>query len=165
MRSQEWKTAGLILALSGSMALAQAENRTNAPPQMKASKLGPEMKGPKPGPEKMIERFDADGDGHLNEAERQAMDEAMLKHRDRRGGPSRPSREEIMKRFDADGDGVLSEVEREAMRTERERIREENSKRFDADGDGQLSEAERKTMHETLRAERPAPPSQANVDN
>ena len=166
MKLQAWKTAGLVLTLSGSMAFAQNENETTAPPKTKGPKTNSEMKGTRPGPEEILKRFDADGDGTLSETERQAMDEAMLKNRDRRGGPqgNRPSRDEIMKRFDTDGDGVLSETEREAMRTERERMREENRKRFDADGDGQLSEAERKTMHETLRAERPAPPPEDGVD-
>jgi Ca2+-binding EF-hand superfamily protein len=166
MTSQAWKIAGLVLALSGSVAMAQTESETNAPPKRKGPKPDPEMQGTRPGREEVLKRFDADGDGTLNEAERQAMDAAMLKHRGRPGGPqgNRPSREEIMKRFDTDGDGELSESEREAMRAERERIREENSKRFDADGDGQLSKEERKTMHETLRDERPEPPPEEGGD-
>ena len=106
------------------------------------------------------------GDGTLNETERQAMDEAMLKYRDRRGGPEghRPGREEIMKRFDADGDGELSETEREAMRAERDRMREKNMKRFDADGDGELSREERETMRDTLRDERPEPRAEDGAD-
>lgn len=175
MKSQAWKIAGLALALSGSVAMAQTESETNAPPEMKGTKPNPEMRGRKPGPEmkrrkpapeEVFKRFDADGDGSLSETERQAMDEVMLKRRERQGGPQgrRPGREEMMKRFDTDGDGVLSEAEREAMRTERERMRAENMKRFDTDGDGRLSEAERKTMHETLRDERPAPPPEEGED-
>ena len=151
MKSQTWKTAGIVVALCSSAAMAQEVGTTNA---------APAFKGQKPGPEEMLKRFDADNDGTLSEDERQAMHEAMPKHRNRRAGPPRhrPNHEEIMKHFDADGDGVLSEAEREAMHTERVRLREENRNRFDADGDGQLSEEERKTMHETLREERPAPP-------
>lgn len=152
MKSQAWKFAGLALALSGSVALAQDGGDTNAPPKMKKQK---------PSQEEMLKRFDTDGDGQLSEVEKTAMHEAMRgqHERGRPDGPrgNRPDREEIMKRFDADGDGVLSETEREAMRAERDRRREEHMKRFDADGDGQLSEAERTTMRETLRAERPAP--------
>lgn len=163
MKLQTWKIAGMVLALSGSVALAQTESETNPPPKMKGPKPNPEMKGPKPGPEEMIRRFDVDGDGQLSEAEKAAMHQAMQKKRGQRGrsgGPQgeRPSREEMLKRFDTDGDGVLSETERDAMREERDSRREANMKRFDADGDGQLSEAERETMHKTLRDERPAPP-------
>lgn len=154
MKSKIWLVAGMVVALGGSMALA-AEGGDAKPP--------PGTKGPKPGSEELLKRFDTDGDGKLNEAERQAMHEAMSQHNEEMGRPGpkgrRPSREEMMlERFDTDGDGVLSEAEREAMRTEWERIRAENLKRFDADGDGQLSEAERETMRTTLRAERPAPP-------
>jgi Ca2+-binding EF-hand superfamily protein len=108
----------------------------------------------------MLKRFDADGDGVLNETEREAMRKAIQA---RRGGPGgeRPDREEMMKRFDADGDGVLSDEERAAMEAarkehlaERQQLREEMLKRFDADGDGQLSEEERNTMRETMKAER-----------
>jgi hypothetical protein len=151
MKSQAWKIAGMVIALGGSVAMAQDGGKTNAPPK---------MKGQKPNPEKMLKRFDTDDDGKLNEAERQAMHEAMPKRGGGPGGPQhqRPGRGEAMKRFDTDGDGVLSEAEREAMRTERKRFQEENMKRFDADGDGRLSEEERKIMWETLRDERPAPP-------
>lgn len=157
MKSQIWKTAGLVVALCSSVAMAQEAVKTNAAPAFKRQK---------PGSEEMLKRFDTDDDGTLSEAERQAMHEAMPKQRNRRAGPPRQrhSREEVMKRFDTDGDGVLSEVERAAMHTERERLREENRKRFDADGDGQLSEEERKTMHETLREERSAPPPEQGGD-
>ena len=146
MKSQAWKIAGIVVILCGTTAMAKKAEKANAPP---------EGKGSKPGPEEVMKRFDADGDGQLNEAELQAMYDAR---RNRPDGYQRhrPSREEIMGRFDTDGDGELSESEREAMRAEGKRMREENKKRFDADGDGQLSEEERKTMHETLREERSA---------
>ena len=161
MKSQAWKIAGLVLALSGTVAVAHAESESNDSRKKKGQKPDSEMNGQRPDREEILERFDADGDGTLNEAERQAMHDAMPNRRYRAGGPPghRPSREEIMERFDTDGDGELSESERHVMRAERERIREENVKRFDADGDGELSREERKTMHETLRDERPEPPA------
>ena len=129
----------------------------------------PEGKGPRPDrarPEggadrdarrdALCKKFDTDGDGTLNEAEREvaraAMKERMGEGRD---GPPRPSKEMLLKRFDADGDGELSEAEREAARAAmKERMGEGRDgpprpskemllKRFDADGDGELSEAER----------------------
>ena len=58
----------------------------------------------------MIEKFDTDGDGQLNDAEKQVAKE---KHR-----------KKMAKRFDADGDGELSETERNAAKEAREKHRE-----------------------------------------
>jgi len=52
----------------------------------------------------LIQKFDKDGDGKLNEEERAAMREEMRKNRE--------------KAFDKDGDGKLSIEERKAMREE-----------------------------------------------
>jgi len=52
----------------------------------------------------MIQKFDADGDGKLNDAERQEARAAM--------------QDRMLDRFDADGDGVLSEEERATMKSE-----------------------------------------------
>jgi hypothetical protein len=160
MKSQTWKITGLILAICGTVAMAQTESDSTPPVKKKGQPPNQEMKGNRPDREAILERFDTDGDGTLNEAERQAMHEAMPNRRQRPGGPQgqRPGREEILKRFDTDGDGELSESERREMRAERERMRQEHMERFDADGDGELSEAERKVMHETLRDERSEPP-------
>lgn len=65
------------------------------------------------GREEMLKQFDKDGDGQLDEAEREALRTAMAA---RFGGGQRMNREEMMKRFDTDGDGQLSEEERAAMR-------------------------------------------------
>jgi Ca2+-binding EF-hand superfamily protein len=166
MKSQAWKIAGLVLALGGTVAMTHAEPDTNDSRKKKGRKPGAEMKDQRPDREAILERFDADGDGTLNDAERQALRDAMADRRHRPGEPPghRPGREEIMERFDTDGDGVLCESEREALRAERERIRQKHLERFDADGDGKLSKAERKTMHETLRNERPEPSAEEDGD-
>lgn len=78
----------------------------------------------------IIARFDKDGDGKLNQEEREAAKAA-------RG----QMRAKVLERFDADKDGKLSETEREAMKAA---ILE----KFDADGDGELSVEERKAAHE-----------------
>jgi hypothetical protein len=156
--------AGLVLSVFGSLAVAETGSEANPPEKKKGQKPDKEMNDSRPGREAVLERFDTDGDGTLNEAEREALNDAMQKHRHRPGGPHgrRPGREEILERFDADGDGALSESERLEMRTERERMRREHMERFDTDGDGKLSGEERKTMHETLRVERPEPHTEDN---
>jgi HlyD family secretion protein len=76
--------------------------------------------GNRPDFSEMIRQFDKDGDGQLDEAEREQMRAAMQTRfggqgQGGQGGP-RMSREEMLKRFDKDGDGELNEEERAAMR-------------------------------------------------
>ena len=153
MKTNEWKKAGLLMALIGAASLAQAEQG-----QGKGKGDGRKM------PPEMMEKFDTDGDGQLNDTEKKAMrDEMMAK------------REEMTEKFDTDGDGKLNEEERAAMfeatgkeapqgrkgqggpegksgkgqrmsPEQREKMLEE----FDADGDGKLNEAERATARETM---------------
>ena len=68
-------------------------------------------------PADMLKQFDKDGDGQLDDTEREAMRAAMTA-RFGAGGPggARLSREEALKRFDKNGDGELDETERAAMR-------------------------------------------------
>lgn len=70
---------------------------------------------PRFNPEEMMKQFDKNGDGELDEQEREAMRAAMAARGGRGGGP-RLSREEMLKRFDKNGDGELDESERAAMR-------------------------------------------------
>ncbi len=73
-------------------------------------------------PEEMLKQFDKNGDGQLDDSEREAMRTAMAVRF--AGGPggdrtnSRPrlSQEEMLKRFDKNGDGKLDEEEMTAMR-------------------------------------------------
>ena len=87
-----------------------------APGQGKAKGARPQGKGI---PAEILKRFDKDGDGKLNEQERQAAKQAMA---ERGGRPGQPGggdgklREEILKRFDKDGDGKLNEAERAAAK-------------------------------------------------
>lgn len=71
-------------------------------------------------PAEMLRQFDKNGDGELDESERDAMRSAMAARFGGPGGPGgggpRLSREEMLKRFDADGDGELNDTERAAMR-------------------------------------------------
>jgi hypothetical protein len=63
-----------------------------------------------------MKQFDKNGDGELDEQEREAMRTAMAVRGGGRGGGPRMSREEMLKRFDKNGDGELDDEERAAMR-------------------------------------------------
>ncbi len=79
----------------------------------------------------MLEKFDTDGDGKLDETERKAAGEAMRKSRGGEGRQGRASfgqdreamKAQLLEKFDADGDGKLDETERkaagDAMRSKR----------------------------------------------
>lgn len=97
----------------------------------KDQRKGP--RGPRPVPPAILEKFDEDGDGKLNEKEREAAREERQKQMEAR-------RAEALEKFDKDGDGKLNMEERkEAMKARRAEI----LKRFDENGDGKLSKEER----------------------
>jgi hypothetical protein len=161
-------TALLALALPPARANEEppATPATPATPAPSASPASPKA-APRKGPlapaktaatreqarKKMLERFDADGDGTLSADERQAA--------------KAESEARMLERFDADGDGALSEAERAAARgpqkkqakkapaaadpakparpagAARGQLPERLIKKFDIDGDGTLSAAER----------------------
>lgn len=104
----------------------------------------------------MLARFDKDGDGELNEEERQAAREAFRAEREAR------RQQFLLERYDADGDGVLSEAETKKMEEDRQRMDEERQAReaemrqralaaYDKDGDGRLSEEERRAANQQRR--------------
>ena len=66
--------------------------------------------------QQILERFDLDGDGKLNQQEREALRAARGKHSQNGERAQRPTREQMIQRFDTDGDGKLNETERQAMR-------------------------------------------------
>ena len=118
-------TTTLALALSGSLLAAPRGGEGERPER--------ERRGPPP---EIIEKFDKDGDGKLNEEERKAAMEARRK----RAGQMR---EKMLEKFDTNGDGKLDEDERKAMREAMEAKRQEILDKYDADGDGKLSPEER----------------------
>ncbi len=98
-----------IIALGASLALPSLHAQDEA-----GDGIG--RKGPK-GPghrchgmlrEKLLERFDTDGDGKLDETERAAAREARQEFH-----------KKVLEKFDTDGDGKLDEAEREAAREAR----------------------------------------------
>jgi hypothetical protein len=164
-------TALLALALPPARANEQPPASTTGPenPAKPANTKTAPRKGPlapaktaatrEQARKKMLERFDADGDGTLSADERQAA--------------KAESEARMLERFDADGDGSLSEPERAAARgphkkqaekspaatdparparpakparpadPARGQLAERLLKKFDIDGDGKLSPAER----------------------
>jgi hypothetical protein len=121
-------------AITTTLALALAGSLAAAPRGGDGAKPERERRGPPP---EIVEKFDKDGDGKLNEEERKA---AMQARRERAG----QMREKMLEKFDTNGDGKLDEGEREAMRKAMEAKREEMLRKYDADGDGRLSPEERK---------------------
>ena len=97
--------------------------------------------------EEAMKRFDKDGDGRLDDAERaEAMDALKKKGADMQA----QLRQFMLRRFDADKDGTLDEQERKTAFEEVTKQLEQNGpmvkntilgmvhRRFDADGDGTL---------------------------
>jgi len=128
------RTTTLLLALAlglGSDALAQRRGGDDTPRKKRAI---PEQ----------LKRFDANGDGTLDEAERKAVREWIearrqkggdeQRGRGRRGGGETPPKRrgrgagelpERLKRFDKNGDGKLDDAERKAAREAIEKARRE----------------------------------------
>ncbi len=112
---------------------------------------------------RMLEEYDTDRNGRLDDAEREALRAAMAQRQ--RSAPGL-DRRELAKRFDKDGDGRLNDEERQAAMQSgfggaagqarqgsamlRPADRAEIMKRFDKDNDGQLSEAERSAARDAF---------------
>ncbi|MDI1248839.1 MAG: EF-hand domain-containing protein [Lacunisphaera sp.] len=151
----------LSAVLCGLPALAQTEPRPDAAKPDGSGQLEKRR-------QEMLRRFDVNGDGKLDEAEKAAMKEARKKPAAVRGsgdigslgGSAEPAGlgggdrylREMMKRYDKDGDGKLDETELAELIKNRNaagpgapgaRLREQMVKLFDKDGDGQLNPDER----------------------
>jgi uncharacterized protein HemX len=83
-----------------------------------------------------IQKFDQNGDGTLDDAERAQMKAAFAAHR-------AEHHKQMLARFDANGDGTLDDAERAQMKAafaaERDRKLAERFQAMDKNGDGQLS--------------------------
>ncbi len=88
----------------------------------------------------IIKKFDKDGDGKLNEAEREAAKAA-------REEMMKAQKAEMLKKFDKDGDGKLNEEEETAMREARKKMMME---KFDKDKNGELSDEEKAEMRKAM---------------
>lgn len=101
--------------------------------------------------QRLLDEFDADGDGMLDETERQAL-------RDQQAREALEREQRRLDQYDTDGDGELSRAEQQAARDERNRQRQDRmrqmSEEFDRDGDGDLNADERTDAWQTLRERR-----------
>ncbi len=102
--------------------------------------------------QRMLEQFDADGDGQLDQAERQVALETMRARARQSPGAAfgRAFRDWAQVQFDVDGDGTLNDAERQTARdfgrAFREIGRDWRTSGYDTDGDGALSRDERRAM-------------------
>ncbi len=127
-----------LIVIAAAFGLAGATYAEEGKPDRPHRKLPPEI----------LERFDADKDGKLNEEEREAAKAAM-------GERMKARKAEMLKKFDKDGDGKLSEEEEAAMREERKKMMLE---KFDKDKDGVLSDGEKAEMRKEMGDRHPGGP-------
>ena len=97
----------------------------------------------------IIERYDTNKNGKIDEEEIAAVKEKRLmadqEKREEKLGRLKSRQAELLKEFDANADGKLDDTEKNAMETAlRARLesRPRLLKQFDADGDGKLNDAE-----------------------
>jgi len=101
-------------------------------------KKGKGGKGPLPA--HVIEKFDTNGDGQLDDAEKSAA-KAERKAK-------MAEMKEVKASYDVNGDGELSDSEKEAFKGF---LAQKKIERFDEDGDGTLNAAEQAKADEAVR--------------
>ena len=155
MKARPFLLCLLGTALSATPAQAQAETKPAAPMADSSGKMEKRR-------QEMLQRFDKNGDGKLDDDEKAAMKEALKQERGPRGSgdigglaggaaaETVPGAElyvrEMIKRFDKDGDGKLDATElTEALKARAAggQFRQQMIKMFDKNGDGVLDESER----------------------
>lgn len=133
-----------ILAISAALTMIMTASAQDG--GKKGKRLGGE--GKRELPQRILEKFDVDGDGKLNESEKSEVKKAMTQRRDE-------NQSKMLNRFDSNNDGTLSPEEKKAafttIKKERKAIHEAALKQFDKDGDGKLSPEEREGVREWVK--------------
>ncbi len=134
-----------------------------------------------------IKRFDRDGDGLLDDAERAAAKAQLMKEpaapaaaatggKKNRGTAGEAMRERVVAQFDANKDGKLDDTERAAARKafgdKSGKVRDELLLRFDENGNGRIDPDERAAAAAAVKKRRsgnavaaqPAPATDADVE-
>ena len=151
------------------ISFAAAQEKTEAKgdtPEFSLSKLDAETRI------QLMKRFDKNGDGRLDKAERRDAIEAMKGKVADLEDLKQKHIEDIMKKFDKDGDGKLDKSEMAAFLEEQRKMFDEQRRRmgprrgftppkevlakYDKDGDGKLSPEERRAMFKDAHEKRAA---------
>jgi hypothetical protein len=135
-KNKTMKTNTLIV-IAAALGLAGAAHAEEGKPQRPHREMPPGL----------LKQFDKDGDGKLNDEEREAAKaarEAMMEAR----------KKEMLEKFDTDKDGELNDAEKEAMRAE---MKKRMLEKFDKDGNGELSDEEKAEMRKAMM-DRPGAP-------
>jgi len=133
-----------IPAISAALAMIMTASAEDG--DKKGNRL--EGQGKRALPQRILEKFDTDGDGKLNESEKSELKKAMTQRRDE-------NQAKKIRRFDSDKDGTLSPEEKKSaaptIKKERKEIHQAALKQFDKDGDGKLSPEEREGAREWVK--------------
>ncbi len=133
-----------IPAISAALAMIMTASAEDG--DKKGNRL--EGQGKRALPQRILEKFDTDGDGKLNESEKSELKKAMTQRRDE-------NQAKMLRRFDSDKDGTLSPEEKKSaaptIKKERKEIHQAALKQFDKDGDGKLSPEEREGAREWVK--------------
>ena len=133
-----------IPAISAALAMIMTASAEDG--DKKGNRL--EGQGKRALPQRILEKFDTDGDGKLNESEKSEVKKAMTQRRDE-------NQAKMLRRFDSDKDGTLSPEEKKSaaptIKKERKEIHQAALKQFDKDGDGKLSPEEREGVREWVK--------------
>ncbi len=133
-----------IPAISAALAMIMTASAEDG--DKKGNRL--EGQGKRALPQRILEKFDTDGDGKLNESEKSEVKKAMTQRRDE-------NQAKMLSRFDSDKDGTLSPEEKKSaaptIKKERKEIHQAALKQFDKDGDGKLSPEEREGAREWVK--------------
>ncbi len=149
-----------LLGLTATMSWAQDDDFGPPPEgQRDVGQRGDRGDGRAAWRQRLIQRYDADGDGELGEAERREMRRDWNQRRTLMRVPLPDTQRDALRaEADTDGDGELSRSERRAIRDRYMQVVRTHHqtliKRYDLDADGKLSEEEMDKLREDQRHKR-----------